>query len=148
MASAARAYSYSAAPKRGASIRVVPGKRHDDGISSNVLRMVSLFMIALAIFAIVAFVRIGFASATVTTSIETERLNAQVEQVRSGSAHLEVTESSLSNPTAVKETAVKKFGMSAPYEVDTIKLESDVIAFDEAGNLSLARSLSKTASSR
>lgn len=148
MANAARAYSYTAAPKRGSSLRVVPGRRTDSGISPHILRAVSFFMIALAIFAVVAFVRIGFASATVTTSLETERLNAQVEQVRSGSASLEVTESSLANPTVVKETAVKKFGMSAPYEVETIRLDSDIITFDEAGNLSLARTLSNTPAAR
>ena len=148
MANAARAYSYSAAPKRGSSLRVVPGRRSDAGISPRILRVVSLCMLALAVFAVVAFVRIGFASATVTTSIETERLNTQVEEVRSGSAHLEVTESSLANPTVVKETAVKKLGMSAPYEVETIRLDSDIIAFDEAGNLSLARSLSNTTAAR
>ena len=143
MANAARAYSHSAAPKRGVSIRVVPGRRNESSLSPNVLRAARIFIIALAVLALVAFVRIGFASATVTTSIETERLNTQVEEVRSGSAHLEVTESSLANPTAVKETAVKKFGMSAPAETETIKLDSDVVAYDGAGNLSLARSLSK-----
>ena len=145
MATAARAYSHSAAPKRGASLRVVPGRRNESSLSPSVLRAARIFVVVLAVIAVVAFVRIGFASATVTTSIETERLNTRVEEVRSGSAHLEVTESSLANPTAVKETAVKKLGMSAPYEIETIRLDSDVIAYDEAGNLSLARSLSNNA---
>lgn len=148
MANAARAYSRSAAPKRGASIRVVPGGRGESGLSSHVLFAARAFMIILAVLAVVAFVRIGFASATVTTSMEAERLNAQVEEIRSGSAHLEVTESSLSSPTTIKETAVKKFGMAAPLEVETIKLDGDIIAFDEAGNLSLARSLSSTSAVR
>lgn len=142
MASAARAYSRQSASARGASIRVVPGKKANNALSPVVLFAARAFMITLAVFGIVACARIGFASATVTTSLETERLSAQVESVRSGSVHLEVTESALGNPTAVKETAVKQLGMAAPEEVGKLTLSEDVVAFDDAGNLSLARSLS------
>ena len=143
MANAARAYSRSAAPKRTSPIRVVPGKRTEE-MPSSIFFGIRIFMIILAVFAVVAFVRIGFASATVTTSIQTDKINSQVEEIRSGSAHLEVTESSLSNPTTVKSTAVKKLGMYAPYEVNTIHLSDDVVAYDEAGNLSLARSMARS----
>lgn len=144
MANAARAYSRSSAPKRSTAIRVVPGGRGNNVLSSTVLLAARVFMIVLAVFAVVACVRIGIASATVTTSLETEKITAQVESIRSGSAHLEVTESTLGNPTAVKESAVKKLGMAAPEEVEKLALSDDVVAFDEAGNLSLARSLSHT----
>ena len=127
-------------------MRVVPGKR-SEGLPSNLFFGVRVFMVIIAVFAVVAFVRIGFASATVTTSIETQDLNTQVEALRSGSAHLEVTESSLANPTTIKSTAVKKYGMYAPYEVNSIHLSEDVVAFDEAGNLSLARSMARTTAS-
>lgn len=144
MASAARAYAHApaAAPQRGVDLRVVRGKGSASSLPSHIIFAAKVFMMALAVFAVVACVRIGLASATVTTNLEAEQLNAQVNDVRSGSAHLEVTESSLTNPTSVKSLASGKLGMSAPQEFDTVVLEPDVVAYDEAGNLSLARSLS------
>ena len=143
MPSAARAYAPQRAPRKEAPIRVVPGRRSSAGLSPQLLFAVRVFMVVLAIFACVSCVRIGLASATVTTSIETESITDQVEEIRSGSAHLEVTESSLANPSSVKATAVKKLGMSAPYETANIVLDGDVVAYDAQGNLSLARSLAQ-----
>ena len=144
MASAARAYERtSAAPRREqVSLRVVPGGRTESALSPQVVFLAKMFMVALAIFAVVAFLRIGLASATVTTTLHTEEINAQVIDLRSGSAHLEVTESTLSNPVSIKTTATGQLGMKAPTEVDTVVLEPDVVVYDAAGNLSLARSLS------
>lgn len=144
MANAARAYAPLAPRERQTPLRVVRSQSRSRSLSPSVVAAARLFIVVLAVFAVVACMRIGLASATVTTSVETDRINAQVEQVRSGSAHLEVAESALSNPATVKETAVKKLGMSAPLETTVIKLPADVVAYDEHGNLSLARSLAGT----
>ena len=142
MASAARAYSY--APKRAPrreSLRVVPGGGGSQELSSQIIFIAKVFMIVLAVFACVACLRIGLASATVTTSIQTESINEQINEIRSGSAHLEVTESTLSNPASIKSAAVKQLNMTAPSENDVLHLGKDVVVYDEEGNLSLARSL-------
>lgn len=143
MPSAARAYAQAPAraPRRESPIRILPGNRHESQLSPQIVFLAKAFMVALAVFALVACVRIGLASATVTTSVATEQINATVNDIRSGSAHLEVTESSLANPTSMKTLASGQLGMSAPYEVATIVLEPDTVVYDEAGNLSLARSL-------
>lgn len=143
MASTARAYSQAPAPsrERRVSIHVVPGRRATTELSPQIVFIAKAFMIALAVFALVACVRIGLASATVTTTIQTEEINAQVNDIRSGSASLEVTESTLANPATMKLMATGQLGMSAPAEIATVTLGPDVVAYDEKGNLSLARSL-------
>ncbi len=102
-------------------------------------------MILVVVFAVVACVRIGLTSATVSTAIASENTAAQVESARSTGNDLEVQESYLTNPTYVKNIASTQLGMAAPAETTTISLADDVVATDAQGNLSLADSLAVAA---
>lgn len=152
MAGAAPAYRYdsyrqSAAPRpqRQPNVRVVPGRRPAETVSPAVVAAVKIFVVVMAVFAIVACVRIGLAAATVNTMLQTESISQQVDNLKSGSANLEVRESTLSSPTNVKNVASTQLGMSQATEVDTLVLSPDVVCYDSAGNLSLSKSLAVAA---
>lgn len=148
MASTAPAYRYSEhAPKAAPSIQVVPGhgmRIQTDGLSPTVLFLAKAFAVLMVVFAILGFVRIGLASATVNTALASEKISTQIDAARSSGSDLEVRESLLSNSTYIK-TQATGLKMEEATEVATITLAQDVVATDEAGNLSLSSSL-KTAS--
>lgn len=144
MAPAAPAYRYpERAPQRAPRIQVVPGKGRPTAPktlpSSAVLfaRIVAVFFI---VFALLGFVRIGLASATVTTAVATEDITTQIDSARSTGNELEVRESYLSNPTYLRSEATK-LNMSEPTETGSLTLPADVVITDSAGNLSLSGSL-------
>lgn len=151
MAGAAPAYRYDYArqsaprPQRGAQVRVVPGRRPAESISPRVIAAAKVFMVALAVMAIVACVRIGMAAATVNTMIESQTISSQTDSLRSNSSNLEVKESTLSNPSYVKNVASTQLGMAAASETDTLVLGEDVVSVDDSGNLSLSQSLAVAA---
>jgi cell division protein FtsL len=110
-----------------------------------VIAAAKVFMVALAVMAIVACVRIGMAAATVNTMIESQTISSQTDSLRSNSSNLEVKESTLSNPSYVKNVASTQLGMAAASETDTLVLGEDVVSVDDSGNLSLSQSLAVAA---
>jgi cell division protein FtsL len=91
--------------------------------------------------AVVGCIRVGLLTATVSTLADSENVVSQTTQLRSQSADLQVKESSLSNPTTIKQTASTSLGMSAPEETTKITLGTDVVSVDDSGSLSLSQSL-------
>lgn len=150
--SAIPAYSYSNAqrqPQRAPqpSIHAIPGGRrsHETGISPQVLLAVKVAMVAIALITVVCCVRVALSAATVATAVETQELNQEITAVREQSNALEVSYSTLVNPSNVKAAATE-LGMVSADSAETIVLAPDVVATDDAGNLSLTQSLQRAAS--
>ena len=151
--SAAPAYSYypERAPEheRRARISVVPGRgtrTQPASLPSNVVFLAKAVAVVLVVVALVAFVRIGLMSATISTTMQSSQLTSQISDARSSGAALEVSQSALSNPTKVKQQA-GKLDMAAPETTGVITLDKDVVATDESGALSLSKSVAIAAGS-
>lgn len=148
--SAVPAYSYpqpQQRPKRQQrpQIHAIPGsgtRTQQQGVSPQIYTLAKIAVVAILAFAVVACVRVGFAAATVTTTIQTQELSQQIDQARESANALEVSYSTLSNPTNVK-MAASELGMVEPETTEYLDLGLDVVATDEAGNLSLTQSLER-----
>ncbi|MCL1797389.1 MAG: cell division protein FtsL [Eggerthellaceae bacterium] len=147
MGSAAPAYQYryeQAQPlQRETRVRVVPGNRQQKTssyLSRSAILLVQFFAAALVVFTLLGFVRIGIASATVTTELGAEEVSAKIESARSFGNELAVRESYLSNPAYLK-TEASKLMMCEPAQNDALYLADDVIKTDSEGQLSLSLSL-------
>ncbi|RDB60793.1 cell division protein FtsL [Gordonibacter sp. 28C] len=146
MAGAAPAFSYNypeRVPERPERprVRVVPGQgTGTQTIPSTVVFLAKTVAVVLVVAALLSFARIAIASATVATSMQSQQLSSQIDEARSSGSNLEVLQSSLSNPTSVK-TKATGLKMVAPETVGVIDLGTDVVATDDAGNLSLSKSV-------
>jgi cell division protein FtsL len=99
-----------------------------------------LATLAAALFLVIGFGRITLDSTTSALAMEASDVSAQIELVRDGSNSLEVEQSTLSNPTRIKEEA-SKLGMVTPESTTFIDISGDVVVTDEAGRLSLSGSV-------
>jgi cell division protein FtsL len=154
MASAARAYQHGSTardlryeqPQHHASrVRVIRGRRRQvETLDNRLITFAKVALVLLLIFAALGCVRVGLTSMAVTASIETEQTQANIDTARTNGTTLEVEQSKLTNPTAVKKAATK-LGMITPSSVETLKLPADVVATDDAGNLSLSKTLARAA---
>lgn len=144
MASAARAYRYGSAapePRHEQNVRVIRGRRHQvETLDNRLITGAKIALILLVLFAVLGCIRVGFMSMAVSASIETEQIQSNIDTARSDGTTLEVEQSGLTNPAAVKKAATK-LGMAAPTSTETIKLSKDVVATDDSGKLSLSKSL-------
>lgn len=130
----------SAQPERAPQrqINIVPGGASDSqAISSAWVFLAKTIAVVLLFLALLACVRITISSATVTTALETRELTSQIDTARSAGNVLEVQQSSLSNPTRIKDAAAL-LGMSAPAYVANIDISGDLVVTDGAGSLSLS----------
>lgn len=150
---AAPAYSYypERAPERSPRerISVVPGRgtrTQTPTLPSNVVFLAKAAAVVLLVVSLVGFARIGLMSATISTTMQSSQLTSQISDARSSDAALEVSQSTLSNPTKVKQQA-GKLGMAAPETTGVITLDKDVVATDESGALSLSKSVAIAAGS-
>ena len=150
---AAPAYSYypERAPERSPRerISVVPGRgtrTQTPPLPSNVVFLAKAAAVVLLVVSLVGFARIGLMSATISTTMQSSQLTSQISDARSSGAALEVSQSTLSNPTKVKQQA-GKLGMAAPETTGVITLDKDVVATDESGALSLSKSVAIAAGS-
>ena len=150
---AAPAYSYypERAPERSPRerISVVPGRgtrTQTPTLPSNVVFLAKAAAVVLLVVSLVGFARIGLMSATISTTMQSSQLTSQISDARSSGAALEVSQSTLSNPTKVKQQA-GKLGMAAPETTGVITLDKDVVATDESGALSLSKSVAIAAGS-
>ncbi|MDR0514538.1 MAG: hypothetical protein LBG81_05185 [Coriobacteriaceae bacterium] len=148
MASAAPAYRYperkpSRVPDVRPSIQVLPGSLapgREAVLSPTILALAKILVAILVFSAILAFVRIGLASAAASTAVLSKSLSDQTESARALGKELEVRESYLSNLGNLKNEATQ-LGMASAVDVAALVLEKDIVATDEQGNLSLAQSL-------
>ena len=150
---AAPAYSYypERAPERSPRerISVVPGRgtrTQTPTLPSNVVFLAKAAAVVLLVVSLVGFARIGLMSATISTTMQSSQLTSQISDARSSGAALEVSQSTLSNPTKVKQQA-GKLGMAATETTGVITLDKDVVATDESGALSLSKSVAIAAGS-
>ena len=111
---AAPAYSYypERAPERSPRerISVVPGRgtrTQTPTLPSNVVFLAKAAAVVLLVVSLVGFARIGLMSATISTTMQSSQLTSQISDARSSGAALEVSQSTLSNPTKVKQQAGK-----------------------------------------
>ena len=135
------------APRKETKIHVVPGRATPslpDTIPTSVINLARLFALILVVFALLAFLRIGMASATVSTAVASEEVSAEIEGLRAQGSALEVSESNLSNPNYIKSEATR-LNMAASAEVSAIMLAQDVVMRSESGELSLSASLKAAA---
>lgn len=124
---------------------VIPGRR---GASSDVATLPSsiigaakaVVVVVALVIAMVCCVRVGLSAASITTSIEANKLSTQIENARSYGSDLEVQQSRLSNSTHIRVEAAS-LGVTPPEKTVAVVLGADVVATDEAGNLSLSGSI-------
>ena len=118
-------------------MRVVRGGANAQPSVNILVEIAKMAAIVLVVVAALCFARIALTNATVTTMIESDALSAQISEARSTGTSLEMEQSTLSNTAAIN-SAAKRLGMTAPYEVGTIALSPDVVATDANGSLSLS----------
>lgn len=148
--SAVPAYSYPQprrVPQRAPrpQVRAIPGggrRAQEQGVSTRSLTLVKIAIAALVAFSLVCFARVAFSAATVSTEMESQQISQQISQAREQGNALEVSYSALANPSQVK-LAAAGMGMVAPETTEYLDLGVDVVATDEAGNLSLTQSLER-----
>lgn len=104
---------------------------------SLVSTTVKMLAVVIVLIAVLSFVRIALTSNAVTTMIQSDSISAQISEARSAGTSLEMEQSVLTSPSAVKAQA-KKMGMAAPAQTTTIMLEPDVVAIKNGDTLSLS----------
>ena len=145
MANAQQAYRLDAFPmyepgrarSSQSNMRVVRGGANAQPSVNILVEIAKMAAIVLVVVAALCFARIALTNATVSTMIESDALSAQISEARSTGTSLEMEQSTLSNTAAIN-SAAKRLGMTAPYEVGTIALSPDVVATDANGSLSLS----------
>ena len=118
-------------------MRVVRGGANAQPSVNILVEIAKMAAIVLVVVAALCFARIALTNATVSTMIESDALSTQISEARSTGTSLEMEQSTLSNTAAIN-SAAKRLGMTAPYEVGTIALSPDVVATDANGSLSLS----------
>ena len=140
--------SFERAPRERIDVVVGRGSRTQaPTLSPGIVFLAKMAAVVLVAVAIVAFARIGLASATLSAPMQANELSQQIGDARSQGAQLEVSQSALSNPTTVKQRA-GKLGMAAPESSGVIELEEDVVATDDSGALSLSQSVENASGSK
>lgn len=136
------------APKRNPSVHVVPGRKNivDPSLSDTGVMVVKLIVVAMAIFLVIGFVRVGLASAAYTTASASTELSEQIADARSTGESLAVQKSLIASPSNLRHAAEEKLKMVSPDSVTTMTLPVDVVATDSAGNLSFSQSVSRLVS--
>ena len=147
-ASTAPAFEPEPYEEQQPNIHVVPGTKTNTQTSAlpAIVRRAACFLAAFfVVVALVGIAQVFLVSATVNSSLEAKELSSQISTARAEGNKLEVAQSSLSNPTRIK-TEANAMGMAAPEETSVIELSKDVVATDDAGNLSLSKTLERASS--
>lgn len=123
---------------------VIPGRRGASSdvatLPSSIIGAAKAVVVVALVIAMVCCVGVGLSAASITTSIEANRLSTQIENARSYGSDLEVQQSRLSNSTHIRVEAAS-LGVTPPEKTVAVVLGADVVATDEAGNLSLSGSI-------
>ena len=116
----------------------MPGGGREERTASSLAIVFARVLVALIVaFAAIGWVRISLASATVSVALEASQLKNDISDARDVGSQLEVTQSSLANPTRVKRDALA-LGMRSPASASFIDISGDVVVRDEDGRLSLS----------
>lgn len=127
---------YAPSPARP-DVRVVRGGASEEKPKSLFVTAATMLAVVMVVFTVLCFARIVLTNETVTTLIQSDSLSSQIAEARSTGVSLEMEQSVLSNPSAIKASA-KSLGMTTPAEVGTIALTPDVVAVNGDGQLSLS----------
>ena len=123
---------------------VIPGRRGASSdvatLPSSIIGAAKAVVVVALVIVMVCCVRVGLSAASITTSIEANRLSTQIENARSYGSDLEVQQSRLSNSTHIRVEAAS-LGVTPPEKTVAVVLGADVVATDETGNLSLSGSI-------
>lgn len=123
---------------------VIPGRRGASSdvatLPSSIIGAAKAVVVVALVIVMVCCVRVGLSAASITASIEANRLSTQIENARSYGSDLEVQQSRLSNSTHIRVEAAS-LGVTPPEKTVAVVLGADVVATDEAGNLSLSGSI-------
>ncbi len=131
------------APRRG--IEVMPGgAREERPASSGAILFARVLVVLIVAFALIGWVRISLASATVATALEANEIDHQISEARDAGAQLEVAQSSLANPARVKRDALA-IGMRSPASSSFIDISGDIVVTDAEGRLSLSGTVNAAA---
>lgn len=134
-------------PKR--RVDVIPGGAKGRAVEESpahafAMRVAKITVAVAVVFAGIGVGRVTLSAATVAEALDAREVKNQLEDARSSINQLEVMQSSLSNPTRIK-TEAAALGMASATDSVVLDLSGDVVATDEAGNLSLSGSLSMMA---
>lgn len=125
-------------PSRRPSIEVRPGGAQQAAPTPSLLTTIAKAMaVFILVAAVLSFARIMLTNEAVTTMIQNDSLSSEISDARAMGTSLEMEQSVLSNPSAVKVQA-KKLGMNAPASMTTLGLAPDVVAIHNGTNLSLS----------
>ena len=94
--------------------------------------------------AVVSLVRVQLTAMATETTIDQQKLSAQVSQLLSDNANLELQKSTLLAPASLKNSA-SQLGMHEAASVETITVPADVVAYNDDGSLSLSGTLERAA---
>lgn len=126
---------------------VIPGRRSGSDVvvlPTSIVGIAKIIAVVAVVLALVCCVRVGLAAASVTTSMESDALSAQIETARSTGNDLEVQQSQLSNSMHIRLEAAS-LGMAAPAQTEKVTLSQDLVALDASGSLSLSGSIAAQA---
>lgn len=139
-------------PTKKTNIHVVRGNKQNKSIlqtptlSPVFISFAKICTVIVCFVAIVSFVRIGLTSTSITNGISSANLSKQIESELVTKNSLEVQNSTIGNSSKIRESA-EKLGMITPTTIETIKLDKDIVAKDDNGNVSLVESLKRVADS-
>lgn len=124
------------------AITVIPNQRAaaSQGVSTLVGFVGKVAAVVILAFTLLCVARVSLSSAAVATALDNQEISNQISTVRTESSALEITQSKLAAPQAVKEKAAE-LGMASPASVMMIDISGDVVKTDSNGDLSLSGSV-------
>ncbi len=137
------AYKLDREQRRSSRIEVIPGGAREQGVrsASDTAVMFAKALIAMIMaFALIGVVRITLSSATVSAALEAKQIDRDIDVARDEGSRLEVLQSTLSNPTRIKQEAAT-IGMVTPTDMTFLDMSGDIVITDAAGALSLSGSV-------
>ena len=118
-------------------MRVVRGGASAKPSVDMLVEVAKMAAIIIVVVAALCFARIALTNATVSVMVDSDALSTQISEARSMGTSLEMEQSTLSSTAAIN-SAAKRLGMAAPYEIGTIELSPDVVATNANGSLSFS----------
>lgn len=113
-------------------------------LSPMLLMVAKVAAAVVIVIAIMAFVRVGITSATVSLGLNSQQIQKNIETELVNKNALEVKDSTLGNTGRIRQAAAD-YSLVAPASIETISLSPDVLAYDSNNNVSLVESLNRVA---
>ncbi len=133
-------------PRR--SFEVQKGGQREQKLDKSLsqVRIIATMVAIIIIVATVAsFASISLTNSAFVTMMENDAISSQILIEKSNGVSLEMEQTVLSSPSAIKDSA-KKMAMSAPAQSEVFALDPDIVAYDNEGDLSLSQTVSNLSS--